>query len=394
MNGLYNGMNGKSHRARIPNFSNIDVNLDCSEENCAYHLYLKEGYFQRVGMKGKFNKVTQEMYAHRYYNRLIINRIILDRQGGVNEESLLLSIDSGKEGSDDLKQTSFNEYAIGSNKIILRCYETIILEDPTYQKKLSPVCIGYTVAPNRLVLPVGMNRVEYVHFTAVGSTEAEVRKELSDVLSGLSYESVYNKHREVWENDMKKYEMTVVDNKQLNQILHSSLFYLISNLPSEQTNQPNGIFYGLSPSGLAKGSIDREYNGHSFWDTEMWMHPPILMLNPKWSEKLLEYRFHVRQAAEDYAKATNYSGYRFPWESAFTGREVCPEWAWEPIEFQHHITADIAFAFRSHLAATHDLEWWKNNGCGVALNTAKFWSSRVKFNETTKLYEIKSKYGK
>ncbi len=122
----------------------------------------------------------------------------------------------------------------------------------------------------------------------------------------------------------------------------------------------------------------------------MWMHPPILLLNPQWSEEVLNYRYRSRLAAAHNARETGYEGYRFPWESGYTGREVTPSCCPEVVEYQHHIMADIAYAFRSHYAATRDQEWWQREGCDIAFNTAKFWESRVKYNTTTKLYDIRS----
>lgn len=81
--------------------------------------------------------------------------------------------------------------------------------------------------------------------------------------------------------------------------------------------------------------------------------------------------------------------YRFPWESAYTGRDVtqlcCPLVA----EKQLHVTADIAFAIRNHFAVTHDMKWLKNEGCLLAEEIAIFWANRVHFNESTGFYDIK-----
>lgn len=54
---------------------------------------------------------------------------------------------------------------------------------------------------------------------------------------------------------------------------------------------------------------------------KMWMHPPLLLLNPEWSQDLLDYRYRSRKAAADNANHTGYEGYRYPWESGFTGVE-------------------------------------------------------------------------
>lgn len=136
-----------------------------------------------------------------------------------------------------------------------------------------------------------------------------------------------------------------------------------------------------------------EYQGHSFWDTEIWMHPPMLLLQPEWSKDLLNYRYNTRYAAEAHAQQTNFDGWRYPWETAFTGREVTPPCCPEVVMYQHHISADIAFAVRSHIAATHDLEWFNERGCEIAFNTAKFWESHAVFDEESGLYDIRGVMG-
>jgi trehalose/maltose hydrolase-like predicted phosphorylase len=47
------------------------------------------------------------------------------------------------------------------------------------------------------------------------------------------------------------------------------------------------INYGLSPMGLS----GLGYNGHIFWDMDLWMYPGILALDPKLARPLIEYRY-------------------------------------------------------------------------------------------------------
>lgn len=128
------------------------------------------------------------------------------------------------------------------------------------------------------------------------------------------------------------------------------------------------------------------YLGHSFWDTEVWMLPSILLLQPKWSAELLNYRYAMRTAARDNANKTGYKGYRYPWESAYTGVDVTPESIYA--ENEQHITADIGYALRQHFFATHDFEWFRTVGCDLAYGLAQYWESRVQWNETTNRYDI------
>jgi protein-glucosylgalactosylhydroxylysine glucosidase len=385
LNGLYNGERGQSHRAKIPNFGNLLVLFPCSPTTCSYRLDMRRGIFE-IEMRGNELNITQQILAHRYYNRAMVTIVRVEKENG-REFLFNWTVEQGDNPGIDLDLIKSDKKIINGVEVQVRCYITKVLEDKNYQSIGSKVCTATPSLPSYEVKE-GLN---YNHYFTVGRTESEVVQELKDIMS--DERSMLDKHLNVWEKHWETFGISVDDSK-LNQIVHSSVFYLISNLPSEETNLPNDPFYGLSPGGLAKGGVlYRDYQGHSFWDTEMWMHPPILLMNPKWSEDILNYRFNSRQAAWENAKSTGYDGYRFPWESGFTGREVTPDCCPEVVEYQHHVVADIAFAFRSHLAATNDVEWFKNIGCDMAWNTAKFWESRVTFNDTTRFYEIRHVMG-
>jgi Glycosyl hydrolase family 65 central catalytic domain len=395
LNGLYNGERGESHRARIPNYSNVIVDLSCQTNSCEHRLNMRLGYFETRATSGRNYRVVQQLYAHRYYNRAIINRIVLERLEGNLDLTVNLILQQGEVPSIDLTQVGVTKFdRVAQRDITVRCFETNIVEDTKYQPRKSKVCVAHTDFPQKLSVPSNNRIMEYLHITAVGRTEAEVKKEIQDIfMMETDHAAILNRHISAWDKNWEEFAISVEGNSNLNKIIHASIFHLISNLPSEETNQPKDPFYGLSPSGIGKGGVlYAEYQGHSFWDTEMWMHPPLLLLNPQWSKDILSYRYNVRQAAADNAFNTGYQGYRYPWESGHTGREVTPDCCPEVVEYQHHVISDIAFAFRSHLAATHDVEWFKSIGCDIAWNTAKFWESRVKFNESTSFYDIRSEF--
>lgn len=79
MNGFYNGKMGLSHRARIPNYSNIQIKT-CQLNKCIYCLDTKTGIFRiEFYDKNEAFKIIHYVYAHRYYNRAIINQIYIHR---------------------------------------------------------------------------------------------------------------------------------------------------------------------------------------------------------------------------------------------------------------------------------------------------------------------------
>lgn len=85
--------------------------------------------------------------------------------------------------------------------------------------------------------------------------------------------------------------------------------------------------------------------------------------------------------------------FRFPWESAYTGRDVTLAAYPNIVEFEQHITADIGHAVRQHFFATHDLIWLRQVGCELAYGTSQFWESRVTFNSSTNRYDINGVMG-
>jgi len=97
----------------------------------------------------------------------------------------------------------------------------------------------------------------------------------------------------------------------------------------------------IAPMGL---SLQTPYNGHIFWDTELWMFPPLLMLNQDIARSLVNYRSDRLEPAKKKAVNYGYQGAMFPWESDDTGEEATPPFALTG-PFEHHITADIGIAF-------------------------------------------------
>jgi trehalose/maltose hydrolase-like predicted phosphorylase len=176
----------------------------------------------------------------------------------------------------------------------------------------------------------------------------------------------------LWTSDI------VIDgDPQAQQDVHSMLYHLYS-FTREGT--------ALSPSPMGLSGLG--YNGHVFWDTELWMYPGLLVLHPEIAKSMLEYRFQRLEAAKKNAFSVGYKGAKFPWESAETGVEETPVWALSG-PFEQHITACVGIAAWNYYCVTQDKEWLKEKGWPILKETANFWASRVERNGLNK-YEIKN----
>ena len=128
------------------------------------------------------------------------------------------------------------------------------------------------------------------------------------------------------------------------------------------------------------------------------MYPPVLVTQPLMAKRLLQYRWQRLEAAQDYAANQGWTGARFPWESARTGGETCPDWASDVKDFQHHITGDVSFAVRQYLAMTGDTGLFTDTeagltGCEFVRLMAEFWASRVTCSEDSGTCDIRKVMG-
>lgn len=192
-------------------------------------------------------------------------------------------------------------------------------------------------------------------------------------------ERLLQSHQLEWEK-LWKSDIVVEGSDMLTRDIRFALYHLYSFGREDTSNS-------LSPMGLS----GLGYNGHVFWDTELWMYPPVLLLQPEMAKSFLEYRFQRLDAARKNAFSHGYKGAMFPWESSAEGTEDTPVWALTG-PFQHHITGCVGWAFWKYYQVTKDKIWLRERGWPVLKEVADFWASRVERNGPGK-YEINNVIG-
>ncbi len=174
-------------------------------------------------------------------------------------------------------------------------------------------------------------------------------------------------HEKAW-SEIWKTDIQVTGDEQTQQDIHSMLYHLYSFTRE-------GTSYSLSPMGLS----GLGYNGHVFWDADLWMFPALLVLHPEMAKSMIEYRYERLEAAKKNAFSHGYKGAMFPWESAASGVEETPVWALSG-PFEHHITACVGLAAWNYYCVTQDKIWLREKGWPILSATADFWASRVERN--------------
>jgi trehalose/maltose hydrolase-like predicted phosphorylase len=176
------------------------------------------------------------------------------------------------------------------------------------------------------------------------------------------------KHTQLWADLWEEGDIEVEGDPVAQQDIRLALYHLYSFSRTDSD-------LSIPPMGFSS----RIYNGHIFWDTELWMFPPLLVFNQDIAKSLLNYRFNRLQKARQKAVSYGYAGAMFPWESDDTGEEATPSWALTGT-FEHHITADIGIAFWNFYSVTHDKNWLRQTGFPVLKEIADFWVSRAEKN--------------
>ncbi len=202
-----------------------------------------------------------------------------------------------------------------------------------------------------------------VHFT-----DPQNEAERLTIFAMLEKEARLRKRHEAAWRELWKSNITIKGDPQVEKDMRFLLYHLYSFARE-------GTALSLSPVGLS----GLGYNGHVFWDTELWMYPPLLAMHPEIAKSLLDYRFERLEEARKNAFNHGYKGAMYPWESADDGSEQTPVWALTG-PFQQHITGCVAWAFWKYYQMTQDKDWLREKGWVVLKAAAEFWASRVERN--------------
>jgi alpha,alpha-trehalose phosphorylase len=122
----------------------------------------------------------------------------------------------------------------------------------------------------------------------------------------------------------------------------------------------------------AKGLTGTGYDGHAFWDTEIFVLPVLTWTAPQAAAHALRWRRATMPEAADRASQLGFRGAAFPWRT-IDGAECSGYWPAGTAAF--HVNADIADAVISYTDATGDHEFTRRTGLDLLTATARLWRS-------------------
>ena len=203
-----------------------------------------------------------------------------------------------------------------------------------------------------------------------------VAREKLDAARMLGWRGVVAEHEAAWAERWRCSDVEVEGDAAAQQDLRFALYHLNGAVNPDDERVSIG----------ARALTGRDYLGHVFWDTEIFLLPFYILTWPEAARALLLYRFHTLDDARAKAAKMGWRGALYAWESADTGAEATPEHVIGPDrevvevlsgEQEQHISADVAHAVWQYWQATGDEVFLREAGAEILFETARFWASRA-----------------
>ena len=164
-----------------------------------------------------------------------------------------------------------------------------------------------------------------------------------------------------WLNDYWHHsDVTIEGDDDAQQAIRWNLFQLAQ--ASARTHEQ-----GIAAKGVTAGG----YDGHYFWDTEVYVLPYLSYTNPEAARKLLRFRWQMLDAARQRARELNQDGALYPWRT-INGEEASAYYAAGTA--QYHINTAVAYALERYLTATGDQDFLEDEAVEILVETARLFS--------------------
>jgi alpha,alpha-trehalose phosphorylase len=184
--------------------------------------------------------------------------------------------------------------------------------------------------------------------------------EIHQQVKRQSFDDLLFSQKEYLDRYWTKADIKIDGDQKLQEGIRFNLFHLLQSVGKDSVSNI-----------AAKGLSGEGYEGHYFWDTEIYIYPVFLMTNPEIAKNLLLHRYSILENAKARAKEVGHTkGALFPWRT-ITGTESS---AFFPAgTAQYHISADIAYSYIQYYLVTKDEAFLKDYMAEVLFETARLW---------------------
>ena len=173
-------------------------------------------------------------------------------------------------------------------------------------------------------------------------------------------ETVLSEQQEYLEEFFSRFAFSIKGDKHLEKAIYFNAFELLSSAGKD----------GISHL-AAKGLSGEGYEGHYFWDTEMYVEPFFSLVSPSISRKLISYRYSKLGKAKENARLLGHAkGALYPWRT-ISGEE-CSGY-FPSGTAQYHINGAVAYSVILYYIITGDDRFLEEEGLEILSEIARLW---------------------
>ena len=181
-------------------------------------------------------------------------------------------------------------------------------------------------------------------------------------------EALHTEHINRWAKNWEMSDIQIDSNDTENYNSQRAIRQSVYHLFRARSTDPRAL-------NCAKGSTSEMYLGSVCWDMEIFFQPFYIYTQPTLAKMTGLYRYGILDGARRSAKAHNYKGARYPWQTDRYGNEVCS--LFEYADHEIHISADIVVGLWHYYLNTLDKDYLYNYGLEIILETSRYWTTRV-----------------
>lgn len=383
---LLNIIDGQTIDIYIDNdvFSMFEGTIISFERN----LHMDKGYSERIihwkSPQGKEVKLHfRRMVSFLIKELFAINVLIEPVSDDIRKISIVSAVDgdvSNYVDKSDPRLASGHEKRLKVTTV-KKQEEISIIKNTTYETKLEVVCAAsnivegecysyeYELTDTRIedryncegTKPISFTK--YNIFTDTLRHQASVIDQAIEIAKNLkqtTFEELLTAQKEYLDDFWDQSDIKIEGDNKLQEGIRFNIFHLLQSVGKEPVSNI-----------AAKGLSGEGYEGHYFWDAEIYIFPVFLLTNPAIAKNLLLYRYSILDDARRRAKEVGHSkGALFPWRT-IAGKE-CSSF-FPAGTAQYHISADIAYSFIQYYLTTKDEDFLKNYMAEVLFETARLW---------------------
>ncbi len=277
-------------------------------------------------------------------------------------------------GAEVTGQRAILRYRTESSRLMLGCgMDHVINTDGSfssegaYHEDLAAIAFRGSLSPGQTIR---IHKFLSYHYSDKANAE-QIRSQAAwtlDRATNCGFSSIIERQRSDVGRFWERADVGVVcENPRTQQAIRWNLFQLMQ---ASERAEGHGI--------AARGLTGRTYEGHYFWDTEIYVLPFLVYTNPRIARSLLKFRYDMLDKARARARELGHRGATFPWRT-INGEEASAYYAAGTA--QYHINADIAYALRKYVEISGDHDFLQRYGAEILVETARLWRDLGFFSE-------------